>query len=114
MSDEEYEIRLSQTPPCGRCGRPTLLTATFTSTMSNARGEDVAGLREVTLCRACDYGEPTADGLLAFFTVHEMLDEADLGTFNELVVAWVDVARRRRVDLVQLAAEHERWREGSL
>lgn len=114
MSDEEYEIRLSQTPPCGRCNGPTLLTATFASTMTNARGEEVPGLREVALCRPCDYGEATADGLLAFFTVHERLDEADLWTFNELVVAWVEVARRRRVDLMQLAAEHERWREGVL
>lgn len=82
--------------------------------MTNARGEDVQGLSEVALCRACDYGEPAADGLLAFFTVHERLDEVDLSTFNELVVAWVDVARHRRVDQAQLDAEYERWREGVL
>ncbi|QHY95702.1 hypothetical protein SSPS47_11290 [Streptomyces sp. S4.7] len=115
MNDEqEYEIRLSQTPPCGHCDQPTLLTAAFPSPMTNARGDGVKGLCEVALCRTCDYGEPAANGLLAFFTVHERLDEVDLWTFNELVVAWVDVARRRQVDQVQLDAEYERWREGVL
>ena len=93
----------------------TLLLAQFSHSWTNARGEEVTGVREAVLCPACDRGEPAADELLAFFAVD---DQARAPTPSKcsagLVAVWVRSVRHRTVDMDALNEEHEHWRRGEL
>ncbi|MFE7790393.1 DUF6300 family protein [Streptomyces sp. NPDC057460] len=116
MRDEHDEIvlQLADPPHCARCGEPGPVSARFSHSWKNASGEEVPGIREAILCPVCDRDEPAADGLLAFFTVHETLEASQLETFHSLAAAWVAVARARHVNQQQLADEYERSRNGEL
>ncbi|WP_328403965.1 DUF6300 family protein [Streptomyces sp. NBC_00390] len=116
MSDEQEEIvlQLDDPPNCTRCDGPCLLLATFSHSWTNARGEDVSGLREAVLCPECDRGEQAADELLALFAVDDQVSPSNVEVFAELVAAWVESVRHRHVDIALLDDEHERWRRGQL
>ncbi|MEU0836030.1 DUF6300 family protein [Streptomyces sp. NPDC005969] len=111
---DEIVLQLADPPNCARCGGPGRVSARFSHSWKNASGEEVPGIREATLCPVCDRDEPTADGLLAFFTVHKTLEPSELETFHNLAAAWVAVARARQVDQQQLDDEYERSHNGKL
>ncbi|WP_104860753.1 MULTISPECIES: DUF6300 family protein [unclassified Streptomyces] len=116
MSEEDQEVvlRLADPPPCARCGSATLFQAEFPHSWKNASDQEVTGIRAVVLCPACDRGEPSADALLALFSVDGQLTEKNLTVFNDLATAWIDVVRSKSVDMKDLDAEHEAWRRGEL
>ncbi|WP_328891910.1 DUF6300 family protein [Streptomyces sp. NBC_00316] len=116
MSDEDDEIvlQLADPPNCARCEGPGLLSARFSHSWKNACGEEIPGVREAMLCPACDHGEPGADGLLAFFEVHETMGAFELEAFNNLAAAWLAVVRARQADEHRLDDECERFRNGDL
>ena len=58
---EEIELQLTDPPSCFLCCGGTLLLAGFSHSWTNARDEEVTGVREAVLCPACDRGE-SADG----------------------------------------------------
>nr|WTB35589.1 DUF6300 family protein [Streptomyces sp. NBC_00830]WTB35620.1 DUF6300 family protein [Streptomyces sp. NBC_00830] len=112
--DDEIVLQLADPPDCARCGGAGLISARFSHSWKNARGEEVPGTRETMLCAGCDHGEPGADGLLSFFKAHETLGASELETFHSLAAAWVAVARASQADQQQLDDECERFRNGEL
>ncbi|WP_159026604.1 DUF6300 family protein [Streptomyces vietnamensis] len=114
MSEEEIVLSLNDPPACAQCGGLTLLKAEFPHTWKNATEQDVTGVRAVALCPECDRGEPSADALLALFTVDGQLSEQNLTVFTDLMAAWLDVVRHKSVDMERLDAEHKAWLRGEL
>jgi hypothetical protein len=86
----DVEIVLSRTADlnCHRRGRGLLLSVQIPATMSTPEG-DVTGRRTVELHR-CDRDDPAAQGVLAYFTVHERIEKATVGTGGLLVREWID------------------------
>ncbi|MGV9883269.1 DUF6300 family protein [Streptomyces sp. NPDC003006] len=113
---DEIVLRLAgaETSLCGSCGLATLLQATFPHSWRNARGEEVAGLRQAALCRSCDHGDPASDGLLALFPKGQQFDVRDLEAFGGLAAAWVEAVRHRVLDTDLLADQEALWHRGEL
>lgn len=111
---EEIDVQVEEPPACGVCGQPTLLRVSFPSAWDNSRGQEVRGRREALLCPQCERGVPAAENLLAFFAVDGQLDMANVEVFADLVGAWVEVVRNRRVNTADLTAQEEQFRRGEL
>ncbi|MEU2763192.1 DUF6300 family protein [Streptomyces sp. NPDC007094] len=115
MSNEPAPVvQLDAVPPCRRCERPGLMLARFPNSWKNQRGEDVTGVREVTLCSFCDAAAPAAAPLLALFDGNGEVAERDLTRFAELAADWTAEVARRKVNEEDLAAEEELFRRGEL
>lgn len=112
--EEEIVLQIADPPNCSPCGGPGLLLAQFPYSWKNASGADVNGLREAVLCPACDWGEPAADESLALFAVDDQVGLSNVEVFGELVSAWVESLRHRKVDMALLDEEEKRWRDGDL
>ncbi|MGW8330257.1 DUF6300 family protein [Streptomyces sp. NPDC055897] len=113
-SGEEIEIRLADPPPCPRCGEGALLAVSYPHRWRDARGEELAGLREAVLCPGCDRGQGEASGLLQLFNVEGRVDFANMARFAELAALWVASVRSLTLDEARLAEEHALWRRGEL
>lgn len=113
-ADREIQIDLADVPACTRCGGPSLFSARFAHSWTNAGGQEVTGVREVVLCPECDRGEPAADELGAFFAVDDQLGLENMDAFGALVETWLDAVQRKSMDLERLQLEEEQWRAGDL
>lgn len=94
---------------CHRCGGELYLTATVAH-------PSLPGRRVLPLCPRCDANDPAAQGILAFFAVHSVVDSDMFAQMRELVAGWV-AARRARpsgVDTTVLDADVGAWRAGEL
>jgi hypothetical protein len=65
------------------------LSVQIPATMSTPEG-DATGRRTVELCHRCDRDDPAAQGVLAYFTVHERIEKGTVGTGGLLVREWID------------------------
>jgi hypothetical protein len=89
MMDVEIVLSRTADPNCHRCGRGLLLSVQIPATMSTPEG-DATDRRTVELCHRCDRDDPGAQGVLAYFTVHERIEKATVGTGGLLVREGID------------------------
>ncbi|MDW4917719.1 DUF6300 family protein [Streptomyces californicus] len=115
MSNEPAPVvQLDDVPPCRRCDRPGLMLTRFPNSWKNQRGEDVTGVRAMTLCSTCDAADPAAAPLLALFDGDGKVAEKDLARFTELAADWTADVAGRKVNEEDLAAEEELFRRDEL
>ncbi|WCN07350.1 DUF6300 family protein [Streptomyces sp. M92] len=111
MTDgDEIAVRVGEVPPCARCGGAALLRVRFGHAWTNNAGRPVHGYREADLCRACDSGDTSADGLLTLLTAARDIPLSRVADFGSHVVAWVEAVRQRGVDMDRLRGEERAHR----
>ncbi|MGV9679174.1 DUF6300 family protein [Nocardia sp. NPDC003482] len=102
----DYEVTTGEVH-CHRCGRPALLTARVPHRFQRDDGTVVEGARTVVLCSVCDGGDPDAQGVLAFFALHESVDSDNVESAGSLIGEWIDaMAARPTPDLTHLDHTH--------
>ena len=67
-----------------------MLVARTSHPLTLADGSQVDGTRSVGLCAGCDRDAPDAQGLLAFFTVHETVTDETMTSVAALLAEWID------------------------
>jgi len=67
-----------------------MLVARTSHPLTLADGFQVEGTRGVGLCAGCDRDAPDAQGLLAFFAVHETVSDETVTSVAVLLAEWVD------------------------
>lgn len=90
MNDPTWSVETNDTR-CHRCqGRLHLLLRVPPELARWPVGSLGEGtVRLVPLCPRCHSGEPSAQGLLAFFAVHPSVDDANVAEFAALVNEWL-------------------------
>jgi Family of unknown function (DUF6300) len=86
----EIEVCVASGRSCHRCDEPFMLVARMSHPLTLADGSQVEGTRSAGLCAACDRDVPDAQGLLAFFAVHETVTDETLTSVAALLSEWVD------------------------
>lgn len=86
----EIELDVASARSCHRCDKPLMLVVRTSHPLTLADGSRVTGTRGVGLCAGCDRDVPDAQGLLAFFTVHENVTDATVTSVAALLAEWVD------------------------
>lgn len=74
---------------CHRCQQPALLSAGIPHRMQLPGGTWAAGRRTVVLCPRCDWNDPAAQGVLAFFTLYEQIDQGTVESAGKLLRQWI-------------------------
>jgi hypothetical protein len=74
---------------CHRCGGPLVLTVRIPHSFTRADGHVVSGQRAVGLCLRCDRDDLAAQGVLAFFTVHEAITEDTVRQVGPVLMEWI-------------------------
>ncbi|MFI9601497.1 DUF6300 family protein [Streptomyces sp. NPDC052043] len=114
QDEDSILLKVSETPPCPRCGDNMLLLAQYQYSWTNSRGEDVPGIKEVALCSPCDRKDPAAAELLVVFAADGQVLPKNVAAFGGLVAAWIESVRQRTVDEALLVYERKRWQQGDL
>jgi hypothetical protein len=86
----EIEVCVAGGQCCHRCDEPFMLVARMSHPLTLADGSEVGGTRGAGLCATCDRDAPDAQGLLAFFTVHETVTDETVTSVAALLAEWVD------------------------
>jgi Family of unknown function (DUF6300) len=86
----EIEVDVAGGRCCHRCDKPLMLVARTSHPLTLADGSRVEGTRSVGLCAGCDRDTPDAQGLLAFFAVHETVTDETVSSVAALLAEWVD------------------------
>ena len=115
------EVRLEDDPRCHRCTGPVTLLAQVSHHLTASGGASV-GHRTIGLCPTCDHDDPDAQGILAFFAVHETVTDDNLPTVAQLIEEWTTRAASRTTAHPEHRAEDERadyedylrWRDDEL
>jgi hypothetical protein len=100
-------IQVDEQPPCRRCGQRLLLTATVPV-------PDRPTLRPLALCSRCHAHDPAAQGLLAWFAIHDTITAEALPQVQALAAEWVAAAAARPggISSEQAEADLRAWRRG--
>jgi hypothetical protein len=74
------------------------------------------GTRGVGLCASCDRDDSDAQGVLAFFVLHETVTDETVSSAAVLIDEWAQRVARRPLKVGQaqeeLGKEHHRWLDG--
>lgn len=118
------EINAGGVGSCHRCGDAELLLVTrVPHTITGVEGVPVAGTRGVGLCATCDRDDPDAQGVLAFFAVHEAVADDSVDTVAQLLDEWARCVAARvaagwsgpaEEDHATIDEELRRWRDDDL
>ncbi|MGH3621926.1 MAG: DUF6300 family protein [Sciscionella sp.] len=113
MSDPD--IQLHPSLPCQMCGGE-LLFAVQISVREDWSGQSIAGYRTATLCPHCHRNDPAAQGVLAYFTVHERITEDTLHDAAPVIRQWLDhvVANPPVYTDEELDEDIRRWEFGDM
>jgi len=112
MVEIEVDVRCGR--PCHRCDGPLMLLAQVPHILTGSDGSYVEGTRGVGLCVACDRHDPDAQGLLAFFAVHETVTDDTIHSIATLLQEWIGrVADRRALCEQEIRDEVDRYINGS-
>lgn len=108
----DIEVALCEAT-CHRCDGPLLASIRVPHQFCRADGGVVEGLRTVTLCRHCDGEDPSAQGVFAFFALHERIESEHVREAGDLLREWIDaVLARPAPSLEDLSIEdHPDWQE---
>lgn len=74
---------------CHRCEGPALLSVLVPHRMQLPSGGEATGRRTVVLCPRCDRDDPAAQGVLAFFTVHERITHETVESAGAVLREWI-------------------------
>lgn len=69
------DVDLRDDLSCHRCQGPLLLVVRVPHSFVPTHDERVDGTRGVGLCPACDRDDPSAQGPLAYFALHETIED---------------------------------------
>jgi hypothetical protein len=106
----EIEVDVGSGRPCHRCNEVLILLAQVPHVLIGSDGSHVAGTRGVGLCAACDRHDPDAQGLLAFFAVHETVTDETVHSIASLLNEWIGrVADRRASSEREIRDEVDRY-----
>ena len=113
------EFAVSDGLVCHRCDGPLLLVARVPYALVGTDGLLLEGTRGIGLCPRCDSADRDAQGLLAFFAVHQRVTDATVGSAAALIDEWARrVQQRPRPNEQELREaseiEHRRWLQGDL
>ena len=87
---------------CHRCENILLLAVRVPHTIENAAGTTVRGTRTVGLCPQCDRDNPAAQGVLAFFTVNDVIDDENIASAGAVVRQWIDDVQVHTISLTAI------------
>ncbi|MGH3567180.1 MAG: DUF6300 family protein [Pseudonocardia sp.] len=90
----EPRIELHSSLPCHLCGGKLLFAARVPMQVEWIHGQSVAGARTVTLCPRCHRDDPAAQGVLAFFTVHECITQETVSEAGAVIREWIERATK--------------------
>jgi len=110
----EPQIELRPAPPCPVCGGALLLAARVPVLVGWMDGQSVPSYRTVTLCPHCHRDTPAAQGLLAFFAVHERITHDTVPTAAALIRQWMTAAVAYTYTGDDLAEDIRRWQAGDM
>lgn len=111
------DIDLATGLPCHRCGDMLTLLAQIPHSFIRSDGQTVEGRRGIGLCASCDRTDPAAQGLLAYFAVHDNVTEDTVSDVAALIIEWADRIGHRTIaqDIEQAADDdYRRWEAGEL
>ncbi len=118
-SERMPEIQVESTGEliCHRCGGPLVLTVRIPHSFTRADGHVVSGQRAVGLCLRCDRDDLAAQGVLAFFTVHEAITEDTVRQVGPVLMEWITHLTAHPPTActdTDLDEEIRRWQAGEL
>lgn len=116
MSTPRWSVETND-PSCHRCRGSLYLLLRVPPELARwpagALGEGT--VRLVPLCPRCDRDEPSAQGLLAFFGVHQTISEENAADFAALVNEWVDqLPIPKTADPAAFERDVAAWHRGEL
>jgi hypothetical protein len=84
--------------------------------MDWADGQSVTAARTVALCPSCHRDDPAAQGVLAFFTVHERITQDTVKEAGAVIREWIDRASRDCLAYTEddLDEDIRRWEAGDM
>jgi hypothetical protein len=110
----EIEVDVGIGRPCHRCAGVLVLLARIPHRLTSTDGSHVDGTRDVGLCAGCDRHDRDAQGLLAFFAVHETVTDATVHSVAALIDEWLGrVADRQPSRDREVREEVDRYFDGS-
>lgn len=90
-----------------------MLHARVPHILSRADGSGVGGTRGAVLCGGCDRDDPDAQGLLAFFALHETVTDETLSSVTALIRDWAErVIQRLDIQREEIAREIDEYLNG--
>lgn len=75
---------------CHRCMQSLLLAVRVPHSFARPDHVEVHGWRTVPLCPRCDCDDSAAQGVLAFFTVHETITEDNVYDAGAVLRQWIE------------------------
>lgn len=110
------DVEVSPERPCRRCGGALLLAVQVPVPVENARGQSVTSYRTATLCPRCDRDNRAAQGVLAFFTVHETITPETVEQAIPLLQEWVEnlIQHPPVYTEQELEEDIDRWERGEM
>lgn len=110
MNDPNPEIEVRPSLPCPMCGGELLFAARVP--IPNIE----RGYRTATLCPTCHRDTPAAQGVLAFFAVHERITTDTLRDATGVIQQWIDhiIQNPPTYSTEDLDDDIRRWENGEL
>jgi hypothetical protein len=111
----ELDLVLLERFRCLRCEGKLLVSVRVPYPMQVLNGSTVHGSCMVRLCPVCDSGNADAQGLIAFFTLHETATCSESDEFAALLREWIDRALLAAVYTDRnLQSDIEDWYSGEI
>jgi hypothetical protein len=115
VTNIEVEVQdESSKVPCGRCGGEIYLWVKVPRTWELSDGRTTeGGWRAVQLCPRCDASWPSAQGILAYFVMHDgRFVDTNLEAFVEVLTAWLDDLPPFHARADEIASEEAAYNAG--
>lgn len=110
----EIEVDVGIGRPCHRCDGALILLAQVPHGLTSSDGSRIEGTRSVGICAVCDRHDRDAQGILAFFAVHETVTGDTLDSLVSLIDELVGrVARRWASGEREIGDEVDRYLNSS-
>lgn len=109
-------IELHPDLPCHLCGGGLLFSVRVPTQLEWAGGQSVAGSRTATLCPRCHRDDPTAQGVLAFFAVHERITHETVHEAGAVIREWIERVMKNPPTYTDEDLEEDirRWEAGEM
>lgn len=112
----EPRIELHPNLLCQRCGGELLFSARVPMQVEWIRGQSVTGARTVALCPRCHRDNPAAQGVLAFFTMHERVTQETVSEAGAIIREWIERVTKDPPTYTdeELDEDIRRWEAGEM
>lgn len=109
-------IELHPSLPCRICGSELLFAARVPTQVEWTGGQSVTGSRTVMLCPRCHRNDPAAQGVLAFFSVHERITHETVREAGAVIREWIERATANPPTCTDEDLEEDirRWKAGEM